>query len=290
MDGLTSHPLRYSRLHGIDAGPETGPLVILLHGFPDFFWGWRKQIAPLTAQGFRVIAPDQRGYYLSDKPLPLAEYRVEQLAADVIALADACGHTTFRLVGHDWGGLIAWWVAALHPRRIEQLVILNAPHPHAWSHLVRHRWQQALKSWYIAFFQLPWLPEIVLSAGRFALLRLVLRRSARRGIFTASSLEPYRAAWSHPGALTAMLNYYRALRQRPKDLPARIRAPTLLIWGERDRFLDRALAEASLKLCDSPIALFLPTATHWVHLEEPETVNSAIATFFSRSTNEDNRA
>lgn len=275
-----THLLRCGKLHGLEAGPSDGPLVILLHGFPDFSWGWHKQIPALAAAGFHVVAPDQRGYAHSDKPLAVRDYRIDELAADVLRLAEACEAQSFRLVGHDWGGIIAWWVAARHPQSVEQLVVINAPHPDAWSRLVRRRWSQAWKSWYVAFFQLSWLPEFLLSFRNFSLLRRALCRSSRPGTFSTGDLEDYVAAWSQPGALTAMLNYYRALRLRPREPLPRISPATLLLWGEQDHFLERALADASLTFCSEAQSQFFPDATHWLHLEEPDYVNAAVLAFF----------
>lgn len=275
-----THPLRCGKLHGFEAGPADGPLVILLHGFPDFSWGWRHQVPALVEQGYRVVVPDQRGYALSDKPMELDAYRLDELVDDVLSLADALDYSRFRLIGHDWGGIVAWWAAACHPHRIEQLVAINAPHPDAWSHLGWSRWRQATKSWYVAFFQLPWLPELLLTLRNFALLRRTLQRSSRPGTFTVGVLDHYITAWSQPGALTAMLNYYRALRRRPAGPRNRVEPPTLLLWGELDHFLDRTIAEASLALCDNGHAEYFPHATHWLQLEEPESVNASILHFF----------
>ncbi|HEV7403287.1 MAG TPA: alpha/beta hydrolase [Chthoniobacteraceae bacterium] len=278
-----SRPLRFGKLHGVEVGSVDGPLVILLHGFPDFSWGWRKQVPALVALGYHVIVPDQRGYAHSDKPLDLADYRLPELASDVLAIADACGRDRFRLIGHDWGGLVAWWTAARHPHRVEQLVVINAPHPEAWTKLGDARRRQACKSWYAAFFQLPWLPEFILRLRNFRLLRRTLRGSSREGTFTAGTLDHYTAAWSQPGALTAMLNYYRALRLQPRGPLPRLTRPTLLLWGELDDFLDHAIAEASLGFCDHARAVFFPDATHWVHVEEAEAVNEAITAFFAEA-------
>jgi pimeloyl-ACP methyl ester carboxylesterase len=268
-------------LHGVAAGPEEGPLVILLHGFPEFWWAWRHQIGPLSEAGLRVLAPDQRGYNLSSKPVEIASYDLDTLAADVIALADAFGGGKVRLVGHDWGGLVAWWAASHYPDRIERLAILNAPHPAAAGSYLRANPTQALKSSYIAFFQLPFVPEAVLRANDFALMQLALLRSSRPGIFTDDVLARYRKAWAEPGALTAMLNWYRALRRRPNLRDSRIGVPTLVIWGEQDRFLERGLAEASLALCDAGRPVWFETATHWVHLEEPEEVSAELVEFLA---------
>ncbi len=267
-------------LHVSEAGPLDGPLAIFLHGFPDFWWGWRYQIEALSAQGFRVVAPDQRGYGVSDKPRGTRAYDLDTLAADVIGLADFYGRKTFRLAGHDWGGIIAWHVAARYPARIERLAVLNAPHPDAFLRFVRRHLRQALRSTYAAFFQLPWLPEMLLDAGRFAALRRALVSSSRPGTFPDDDLERYVEAWKQPGALTAMLNYYRALGRRSWTRPSRISVPTLLIWGLRDVFLEPGVARASLKLCDDAQSLFLETAGHWVQLEETGAVNTALVRFF----------
>ena len=162
----------------------------------------------------RVVAPDQRGYNLSDKPHGLESYTLDRLAGDVVALADALGCDRVSLVGHDWGGLVAWWTEARHGERVERLAILNAPHPQAFGVYLRRHPTQLLRSAYIGFFQLPWLAEAALAAADFALLRRALTRSSRPGTFTAAELERYKRAWAEPGALTATLDWYRALRLR----------------------------------------------------------------------------
>ncbi len=270
-------------LHAVAAGPEDGPLVLLLHGFPEFWWGWRRQIGPLAAAGFRVLAPDLRGYNLSDKPRRLEAYALDTLAADVAGLIAAEGRDAAHLVGHDWGGILAWGTAARHPERVRRLAVLNAPHPDTLGpEMLRHP-AQALRSAYVGFFQLPLLPEALLRAGDFALLRRSMAASARPGTFSRADLDRYAEAWARPGALTAMLDWYRALRLRPRgDAPRRIRAPALVVWGARDLFLGRHLAEAALALCDDGRAEVLGGATHWVHLEEPAAVNAALVRFFGR--------
>jgi epoxide hydrolase 4 len=266
-------------LHGVAAGPEDGPLVVLLHGFPEFWWGWRHQIAPLVKSGLRVVVPDQRGYNLSQKPLGVSSYDLDTLAADVVALAEAHGERQFRVVGHDWGGLVAWWTATRHPDRVERLAVLNAPHPAVAGSYITANPSQLLKSSYIGFFQLPWLPEAVLRANGFASIRHALLQSSRPGTFSEEDLTRYEAAWAEPGALTGMLNWYRALRSRPYARDARVKAPTLVIWGEEDRFLEKGLAEASLALCDSGRPVWFETASHWVHLEEAQDVSDELVEF-----------
>jgi pimeloyl-ACP methyl ester carboxylesterase len=267
--------------HVVEAGPADGPLVILLHGFPEFWWGWRRQIGALAAAGFRVIVPDQRGYNLSGKPRGIGAYDLDTLAADVVALAERCGHPTFRVVGHDWGGLVAWWAATRHPDRVERLCVLNAPHPEVFGPYARSHPSQMLKSAYVAWFQLPLLPEWSLARDGHGALRRALRGSSRRGTFSDADLAVYDGAWAQAGALTGMLNWYRALRRRPRATGARVAAPTLLVWGERDRFLERGLAQASLALCDRAEAAWFEDATHWVHLEEAEAVNRRLVAFLA---------
>ncbi|HEX8164379.1 MAG TPA: alpha/beta hydrolase [Beijerinckiaceae bacterium] len=270
-------------LHVVEAGPADGRLTILLHGFPEFWYGWRRQIGPLAAAGLRVVAPDQRGYNLSDRPPGPAAYAIDRLAADVVGLADALGRERFVLVGHDWGGLVAWWAAARHPERVERLAILNAPHPRAFGPYARAHPSQRLRSAYVAFFQLPFVPEAVLRAGDFALLERALRASSRPGAFTDEDLARYREAWRRPGALTAMLDWYRALRLKPRlsEGEARIRCPTLVIWGCRDSALEPGLAEASAALCDDARVIRYDRATHWVQHEEPDAVNEALIGFLA---------
>lgn len=267
-------------LHGIEAGPKEGPLVILLHGFPEFWWGWRYQIEPLAKAGFRVLAPDQRGYNLSDKPEGRRAYALDMLARDVIGLSEALGYGTCSLVGHDWGGLAAWWTASRHPDRIERLVAINAPHPAIAGDYMRRHPSQMLRSSYIGFFQLPYLPEILLSAGGCRNLKRALRRTSRSGTFPEADLAEYETAWSRPGALTSMLNWYRALPFRPPHRSlGQLAMPVLAIWGMQDRFLEFGLCERSLALCLRGRALPVSQATHWVHLEEAETVNGALLDF-----------
>jgi pimeloyl-ACP methyl ester carboxylesterase len=271
------------RLHVAVAGPEQGMPVLLLHGFPEYWYGWRRQIPFLAEQGYRVWAPDLPGYNLSDKPSGLDAYRIDRLAENVLGLIEAMGPQRVRLVGHDWGGVLGWWLGATRPEWIERLVILNVPHPAVMLRHLRVNPRQWLKSWYILAFQLPWLPEALARAGNWRALVRALQKTSRPGAFSPEDLEEYRQAWSQPGAYTAMLNWYRAaLRRRPK-LPAdpRIRVPTLLIWGVHDVALGRELAQPSVQLCNNGRLEFLDDATHWVQHDEPDRVNRLIDEFFS---------
>jgi len=269
------------RLHVLQDGPSDGPLTILLHGFPEFAYGWRRQLPFLAAAGYRVWAPDQRGYARSDKPDGVAAYALDELAADVIALIDAAGRERAFLVGHDWGAAVAWWVAQAHPERVARLVVINVPHPAVMRAHVRGSLAQFLKSWYILFFQLPWLPEWALSRGNWRGLTRALTTGTRPGAFTEADLDAYREAWSRPGAMRAMLSWYRAIVRRPPAMPAapRIAVPTLLLWGVNDLALTRELAQPSIDLCDDGRLVFFEEASHWVHHEEPERVNALIGAF-----------
>ncbi|WP_419827043.1 alpha/beta fold hydrolase [Sphingomonas sp.] len=273
-------PANGVNLHVVEAGREGDPLLILLHGFPEFWWAWRHQITPLAAAGYHVVVPDMRGYNLSDKPDGLAAYTLDVLAADVIGLADAFGAARVHLVGHDWGAVIGWWVAARHADRLERVVLMNGPHPDVWARQALKHPTQALRSTYVAFFQLPWLPEATLGGFDFAGLKAMMQASARAGSFEPHALDRYAEAWARPGALTAMLNYYRALRERPRSGgPARLSPETLILWAADDRFLERHVAEAGLALCDRGRLEFVEDATHWLHIEQPDRINARILRF-----------
>jgi len=274
-----------ARLHYVEAGD--GPLVVLLHGFPEFWFSWRFQIPALVEAGFRVVAPDMRGYNLSSRPSRVAAYEIDRLAADVPDLIRERGAERALLAGHDWGAAAAWVTAMNHPEVVERLAILNAPHPHRMLQGLR-RPRQLARSWYILFFQLPWLPELAARARGWRGWRRVFENEARPGAFTPQDIERYVEAWSQPGAPTGMTNYYRAaFRQTPGRAAARIRpvdAPTLVIWGQRDRHLSAELAEP--ERADVPNlerVVRLPEASHWVHQDEPERVSQLLVDFFRRA-------
>jgi pimeloyl-ACP methyl ester carboxylesterase len=266
------------RLHVAEAGPADGPPVLLLHGFPEPWSGWRHQLGPLAGAGFRVLAPDQRGYGESDRPRGVDAYALDRLVADVVALIDDAGGGPVTLVGHDWGGIVAWWTAARHPDRLARLVILNAPHPTAFRRFALRHPGQVARSAYALGFQVPRLPEWALGRRDFAALARSLRATSRPGTFPDAVLEEYRRAWRQPGALTAMLNWYRAgLRHAPdQQADPRVRVPTTVIWGARDGFLRRELAPASLDYSDDGRLFWLEEASHWLHHEEPDRVNALL--------------
>ena len=269
------------RLHYVEAGE--GPLVLLLHGFPQFWYEWRHQIPALVEAGFRVVAPDMRGYNLSDKPPGVGAYRVQVLVRDMERLILACGEQTAAVVGHNWGAIVAWFAAMRYPERVGRLAILNVPHPARFMDGLLSP-QQLLRSSYVFFFQIPWLPEEVIRAGNFTLLRSVLRRDpVRPGALTAEDIERYTEAMARPGVLTATLNYYRALLRHPRDTQAllgRIEAPVLVIWGEKDRALSRWLADPPLPWVPNLLRVErLPEASHWVAEDRPREVNALLLDF-----------
>ncbi len=277
----TSIKFRFIQTNGIRlrvaiAGPETGDPVILLHGFPEAWFGWESQIVALAAAGFRVIAPDQRGYNVSDKPKGVAAYRIDHLAADIIGIADALGYERFCLAGHDWGASVAWWTAQEYPERVKKLAILNAPHGEVMLRQLRKDRKQRRKSWYMFFFQLPVLPELLLKLGNFQAMTSQLPRLPQ------AEYDRYRAAWGQPGAMTGMLNWYRAAFQtRPKvTKPGRIKPPTLVIWGKQDRYLSYEMAQASVEKCEDGRLVTIDHATHWVQHDAAERMNALLIEHF----------
>ena len=286
MSTSADPPLRHGqadlsgvRLHYVEAGE--GPLVVLLHGFPDFWYGWRHQIPALARAGYRVVAPDLRGYNLSSRPTGLAAYSLPTLAGDIRELILERGEREAALAGHDWGAMVAWGTAAFHPEVVRRLAILNVPHPHRMAEGLR-TWRQLRRSWYIVFFQLPFLPERALRAAGYRSMREAIEGGAPPGTVSPVELEAYVEAWRRPGAITAMLAYYRAAgRALGRRLPP-IAAPTLVIWGERDHYLGVELAEPDR--ADVPAlerVELLPGSSHWVMRDEPERISELLAEFFA---------
>ena len=265
-------------LHCAEAGPDDGPLVVLLHGFPEFWFAWREYFQPLAEQGFRVVAPDQRGYNLSSKPERAEAYRLEVAAADVFGLADVLGRDRLHVVGHHWGAAVAWTMAGLEPRRLLSAAMLQAPHPAIWLHAMRTDKDQRQKSRYVQILRAPWLSEMTLKIGNYSALARAFRTSTRRDAFPPEALEIYREAWRQPGAVTGMLNWYRALyvAEPPTPAPGSLIPPTLILWGDRDDFAVPRLADDSAALCKNVRVRHLPQASHWIIHDAPDVVRDAL--------------
>src|SRR5689334_3225663 len=228
------------RLHYVEEGE--GPLVVLLHGFPEAWFGWRFQIPALAQAGFRVVAPDLRGFNLSSKPDGVSPYQLDHVAFDIKELIESLGQEPACVAGHDWGAATTWELAMRHPEVVRRLAIMNFPHPRRGAG-ARTNPRQLVKSWYFGLFQLPWLPEHLLPRDDWAGLKQGFAKDARAGTFTPEDAARYVEAWEQPGARTSMLNYYRAAVRRRGAHITPIEAPTLVMWSDRDRYILAELAE-----------------------------------------------
>jgi len=270
------------RLHYVEAGPPAAPAVVMLHGFPESWYSWRRQIPPLVAAGHRVIAPDMRGVGDSERPRARSAYALARLADDAAGVMRAAGVERATVVGHDWGAAIAWQLAEREPRLVARLAVLNGPHPGQFVRALRDP-RQAARSLYMLAFQLPWLPERVLGAGGCALLRRALVRRGVPGAFTAADLDRYRAGWQRPGELTGALAPYRALARRFRAargrVPTPVAAPVLVIWGERDPYLGRALADPCAGAARALRVERIAEAGHFVQADAAERVTALLLAF-----------
>ncbi|MBY0230628.1 MAG: alpha/beta hydrolase [Gemmataceae bacterium] len=268
------------RLHRLEAGG--GEPVVLLHGFPESSYSWRHQVPALAAAGFRVLAPDLRGYGRSPRPPGIARYRARELLADVARLIREETAGSAHVVGHDWGGVLAWRLAQLFPSLVRRLCILNAPHPAAYRRELGRGLGQWLRSWYALLFQLPLLPEALLRAGDFAVLERAWRtQPLRPGTFTDEDIEEMKSALRGSG-LSGPLAWYRAARRFPRDLsdpPQEVSAPTLLVWGERDPYLGVGLAEGLDRWVPGLRIERLADASHWVQNDAHERVSRFLIGF-----------
>ncbi|HYV49030.1 MAG TPA: alpha/beta hydrolase [Myxococcaceae bacterium] len=285
LDGvpLTHRRVKLSEveLHVVEAGAGE-KLVVLLHGFPEFWFTWRAQIPALARAGYRVVAPDMRGYNTSDKPKGVASYDVVNLSRDVAELIQAMGAERADVVGHDWGGAVAWMFAMFHGDRLRRLVIMNAPHPAQFQKALRRDLGQLRRSWYMFFFQVPAIPERLIRMGDFTALRNAYRGLLERKRLSEEDLGRYKAALAQPGALTSMLNYYRAamrrlLKTNPPFQP--ITAPVQVIWGQRDHFIKPELADAKSKWCEDVRVHRVADANHFVQEDAPDEVNAKLLEF-----------
>jgi pimeloyl-ACP methyl ester carboxylesterase len=269
-------------LHVITAGPENGKPVMLLHGFPEFWYGWRCQIPALAAAGFRVIVPDQRGYNLSDAPKDVTLYKQTVLFQDILGLLDHFGIEKVNLVGHDWGAVFGWNFTLTFPARIERYCSLGVPHPTIGLQFLARSPRQMLKSWYAAAFQIPRIADWVIQQNDFEVgARILYGWGSNKNIFSNEDIVEYKKAWANSGGFTGMINWYRAFAQHglpePKDIHAHM--PVLIQSGKQDPVLSYEMMEGSLALCDNGQLIGYDNVTHWVQLEEAEAVNKALIDF-----------
>ena len=267
------------RLHYVTQG--TGPLLLLLHGFPEFWYTWRYQI-PAFAEYYTVVALDLRGYNDSDKPSDINAYALSELVKDVSGVITGLGYERCILVGHDWGGVIAWSVAYAHSDQLEKLIILNCPHPQRWLDGLSSSPLQLLRSAYMGFFQLPWLPEVLLQANDYQFIATIFEAMAfNRSAISETDIQAYKTAAAKPGALSAALNYYRNLLNPmtwQREWPV-LEIPTLMIWGENDPAFESALTEDTEDYVRDFHLRFIADCGHWVPQEYPDRVNRYMAEF-----------
>jgi epoxide hydrolase 4 len=262
------------RLHCVHEGE--GAPVLMLHGFPDFWYSWRHQFPALSSSGYRSIAIDLRGYNLSERPRGVAAYKLETLAGDVASLIDALGDERPVVIGHDWGGIIGWHLAMHHAHRVRALVVLNAPHPITFRRELRRLSAQWLRSSYAAFFQLPFVPESTFRAANGFLLKQAFRHGPAQ---TAEDLEKYLSAFSTRESLSAPLHYYRAALRYHTAKPDVVHLPTMVLWGERDPFLGLGLAEGLEPWVPELEVVRFRDAGHWLHISHAQQVNERLLAF-----------
>ena len=276
------------KIHYVTAGK--GPLVILLHGFPEFWYTWRHQI-PFLSEHFQVVAPDLRGYGDTEKPSHVSDYQPSIIANDIVELIHALGHDKASIVGHDWGGGIGWRIAIDHPEVVDRLIVLNCPHPVIFNRALTSNFQQIKRSWYVFFFLIPYIPELVFKIRSKQMIKEIFRGSViRKTTFSDEDIDKYYQALAKPGAFTAALNYYRAAflkrsrGSKSEGSNKKISSPTLLIWGEEDKALGKELTYGMESLFTGPFTIeYIPNCSHWVNEEQPERVNQLLLQFLTKT-------
>ena len=292
MNDTQNHPIHFEfvpangQTFEVAMCGEGDSLALCLHGFPEHALSWREQLPALARLGYRAWAPNQRGYGRSSRPLKVQDYAIENLMADVAGLIDASGAKRTVLIGHDWGAVVAWAFATRQVRALDALIIMNVPHPMCYLQRL-FRSKQFFKSWYIFFFQLPWLPEWLLTRRNSrAVSGMVLRTSTNRDKFPRDLLDVFQQNAQPPGAVTAMLNWYRAafrrgaFRQRRRGFPM-IHTRTLMIWGEEDAALDKSTTYDTHRYVTDLTLRYLPGVSHWVQQDATEAVNEMMACFLT---------
>ncbi len=268
----------------VQAGRRDGPPVLLLHGFPEFWYSWRGPMARLAEQGYRVIVPDQRGYAGSDKPADVEAYSVERLAGDASALIAALGYDSAFVAAHDWGGAVAWQLALRYPERVRRLAVIGMPHPRAVQAIQEKGGsEEDSVSWYVVAFQVPWLPERAVRFGNWRLLVKALRDTSQPGTFGEETLDLFRSAWDRNGAMATMMHWYRAAFRFPPTEPTNwhVRPRTLVVLAPDDAFIPSAATRRSLAWLDDGRLVELESGTHWVIQEEPDGIGGLLSEFFA---------
>ena len=264
-------------LHVVFAGPEDGPPVLLLHGFPEFWYAWRGPAAVLARAGHRVIIPDQRGYNRSDKPSGAEPYSLPALAGDIVGLLDALGYERVDLGAQDMGAGVAWHLVQTRPERVQRFAVIDVGHPAGY---LESKTEEETISWYRTFLQIPWLPGYTARLGNWWLLSSNLRATSAPGAFPDDELDHFRSAWDRDGAIHSMGAWYRAPQPPPSNREARVSTPTLLILAEDDAFIPSDQSRAGMKYLDQGTLLELGSGTHWVTGEEPERIGKILVEFF----------
>jgi pimeloyl-ACP methyl ester carboxylesterase len=268
------------KLHVVTAGPEDGELMILLHGFPENWLAWKAQIPLFAGLGYHVVVPDMRGYNLSEKPQGIENYTLDKLTDDVKNLIEHFGRKNCILMAHDWGAAVAWRFAMDYPEMVTKLVILNGPHPATMLKVIKTSWKQRLMSWYIFFFQLPYLPELMFTLNAKGMLNNMFKKIPG---FEDSDLKYYESAWLQPRAMTSMMNYYRAIRYARGDKARSkvIQTPTLVIWGDADEALSVDMATSLGEKWVPNVKLeILPGISHWLTHQAPIAIEDLVPHFF----------
>jgi epoxide hydrolase 4 len=286
MDSSWKHELIATngvQLHYVTQGE--GPLMLMLHGFPEFWYSWRHQI-PEFAKDYKVVALDLRGYNESEKPKEVEAYRMQELIRDVEGVITGLGYQSCVLVGHDWGGAIAWCFAYERPKMVDKLMVMNLPHPAKFAEGLRKNPQQLWRSWYVFFFQLPWLPELLLQWNDYdAIAAAFTHMAIDKSAFTLADLDAFKNAAAKPGAITAMVNYYRNIFQSLTQQQAWgiLQIPTLMIWGEEDAALGKELTYGTEAYVKTFQIQYIPNCSHWVQQEQPGLVNRYMREFLQVS-------
>ncbi|BFY97647.1 hypothetical protein BsWGS_00687 [Bradybaena similaris] len=283
--------LKDVRIHYVASGPEDKPLMLFVHGFPEFWYSWRNQIREFQ-KDYRVVAIDQRGYSESSKPAGIHNYSVEKLTSDLEQVIQALGYKSCVLVAHDWGGLVAWDFGIRYPKLVDKLIVMNAPPYSLFGRILNTNPEQAKKSRYVFFFQLPFLPEFALKLGDYALFNALLPskfskpKSEIPDSVTQEHIAPYKYTFSQPGALSPPLNYYRHLMRRGNDSALdynlQYLMPALLIWGCQDKALDMAIPKTIEKDVPTIEVKTIPNANHFVQTDAPDEVNKIMREWLNK--------